>query len=185
LGVKIALSPRIGISSEGLPLCRLGQLRDAWEAEAMHQCGDAVIGGGLLGRQAEEEFSEREKLIAFNGRYRSRPVILVYGSDRELRTRFISVIRLERTPGGAGYTLAGTITNYPYEGLEREYPEKWDTSRFTLSLHRGFLFDGRRRSYLAASCPVSQSAITVAHATFDFGERAQATGAVLGQCGPS
>jgi hypothetical protein len=193
LGVKIALSPRIGVTPEGLPLCRLDRLRDASDSLAMRQCGDAVIGRGLITRRAYcracGEFSVNERLIAFNGQYRGKPAILLHGSSPRLqttvRTRFVSAIRLGRTLGAAGYTLAGTIPNYPYEGLEPEFREKWAMSTVKLSLHRDFLFYGRRRSYLTATCPMPQSAITVARATFDFEERAQVTGAVRGECGTS
>lgn len=190
-GISLALSPRIEMDTRGLPLCRLSQLTDNSSGEALRACGDARVGHGLLARQfssSEILFGLAEHLIAFNGRYRGGPAILVHTEGMgKIRSRLVLALALEKPAGSAGYTLVSAFPPVMYEG--RGTYRGWRVTEFTLSLGRSFGFKGERQSYLAASCPTAAELaahFTVAHMTLDFGEEAEPlTGAVGGECSSS
>jgi hypothetical protein len=190
-GIEFALSPRIAMNTKGLPLCRLDQIRNQSTQHAMRVCGDAMVGTGEMWSQAVchqcAEISTIEELVAFNGRYRGGPAIFLLGpKPNSLYEARISVFRVERTPGDAGYMLAGTIPEHLRTPLESEFEFRWRISYFALSLHRSYPFAGRSRSYLTASCPTSgHPEIAVARATFHFGGIAQVSGEMRGECGAS
>ena len=187
-GISLALSPRIEVDTRGLPLCHRGRLHETSSGEALRACRDAKVGQGSLIRRLftrEGELSLKEELIAFNGRYQDRRAILVHTENEgKLQLpRLLFALTLEKTAGGAAYTLTGALPPYL-----RGSAVKSRIAEFTLSLGRSFAFKGTQRSYLTASCPTAAELathFTVAHMTLDFGEEAEPlTGAVRGECGP-
>jgi hypothetical protein len=160
--IEIELNRGGELNSSGLPVCRYGQLVAVSSARAMEECGDAVVGdGAYIGKSAFPEqatFPARGKILAFNGVYRGREVILahVYGASPVPITRII-VFYIHRSSGTYGTVIKGSlpdaVNHYGYvEGI-------------ALRLHRNYTYRGQRRSYLSAACD-APSGFTVA--TFPF-----------------
>jgi hypothetical protein len=156
--------------------------------QAKKVCGDAMIGTGEMWSRAVcrecPEISTVETLVAFNGRDRGSPAIFLLGAKPSPNSEArVFVFKVRRATDGAGYTLAGTIP----ESLYPELDFRWRISYFALSLHHSFQFAGRPRSYLTASCPTSDQAknseVAVARGIFFFGDAAQLSGAIRGECG--
>jgi len=166
--IEIELNRGGELNSNGLPLCRYGQLVAVSSARAMEECGDAVVGdGAYIGKSAFPEqatFPARGRILAFNGVYRGREVILahVYGASPVPITRII-VFYIHRSSGTYGTVIKGSlpdaVNHYGY------------VEEIALRLHRNYTYRGQRRSYLSAACD-APSGFTVA--TFPFARASMA-----------
>ena len=160
--IEIELNRGGELNSNGLPVCRYGQLVAVGPSKAMEECGDALVGdGAYIGQTAFPEqatFPSRGHILAFNGVYRGREVILahVYGNDPVPITRII-VFYIHRSSGTYGTVIKGSlpdaVNHYGY------------VEEIALRLHREYTYRGRQRSYLSAAC-AAPSGFTVA--TFPF-----------------
>jgi len=147
--VKIELNKGGTLDSHGLPLCHYSQLVAVVARRALEACGDALVGDGTyIGKTAFPEqstFPSQGQILAFNGVYRGREVILahVYGTDPVPITRII-VFYIHRTTGTYGTVITGAlpdaVNHYGY------------VERLALRLHRSYTYRGQRRSYLSATC---------------------------------
>jgi hypothetical protein len=160
--IEIELNRGGELNSNGLPVCRYGQLVAVGPSKAMEECGDALVGdGAYIGQTAFPEqatFPSRGHILAFNGVYRGREVILahVYGNDPVPITRII-VFYIHRSGGTYGTVIKGSlpdaVNHYGY------------VEEIALRLHREYTYRGRQRSYLSAAC-AAPSGFTIA--TFPF-----------------
>jgi hypothetical protein len=143
--IKIELNRSGKLDARGLPVCRYGQLI-------------AVEPSRALAFPEQATFPSQGHILAFNGIYHGREVILahVYGTDPVPITRII-VFYIHRSGGTFGTTITGSlpdaVNHYGYvQGL-------------VLRLHRNYTYRGQRRSYLSAAC-AAPSGFTAA--TFPF-----------------
>jgi hypothetical protein len=160
--IEIELNRGGELNSNGLPVCRYGQLVAVAPSRAMEECGDAVVGdGAYIGKTAFPEqatFPARGQILAFNGVYHGREVILahVYGASPVPITRII-VFYIHRSGGTYGTVIKGSlpdaVNHYGY------------VEEIALRLHRNYTYRGQRRSYLSAACD-APSGFSVA--TFPF-----------------
>lgn len=147
--IRIELNKGGELDSHGLPLCHYGQLVAVVAARALEACGDAFVGDGVyIGQTAFPEqasFPSEGQILAFNGIYRGREVILahVYGTDPVPITRII-VFYVRRIAGTYGTVITGAlpdaVNHYGY------------VETLALRLHRNYTYRGQRRSYLSATC---------------------------------
>lgn len=181
--VKIELNRGGELNSHGLPVCRYGQLVAVGPPKALEACGDALVGEGeYIGKSAFPEqatFPAQGHILAFNGIYRGREVILahVYGTDPVPITRII-VFYIHRTGGTYGTVITGTLSDavnhYGYvQGL-------------ALRLHRDYTYRGQRRSYLSASCAApsgfTAAAFPFARASMTFADGRTLSSALTRSC---
>ncbi len=147
--IKIELNRSGKLDARGLPVCHYGQLIAVEPSRALAACGDALVGEGeYVGKSAFPEqatFPSQGHILAFNGTYHGREVILahVYGNDPVPITRII-VFYIHRIGGTFGTVITGSlpdaVNHYGYvQGL-------------SLRLHRNYTYRGQRRSYLSAAC---------------------------------
>jgi hypothetical protein len=147
--IVIELNREGELNSYGLPVCRYSQLIAVTPPRALESCGPALVGEGeYVGKSAFPEqatFPSQGHILAFNGVYHGREVILahVYGTDPVPITRII-VFYIRRIGGTYGTVITGSlpdaVNHYGYvQGL-------------SLRLHRTYTFRGRRRSYMSAAC---------------------------------
>ncbi len=147
--IRIELNKGGELDSSGLPICHYGQLVAVVSTRALEVCGDAQVGDGVyIGKTAFPEqptFPSQGEILAFNGIYHGREVILahVYGTDPVPITRII-VFYIHRRAGTYGTVITGSlpdaVNHYGY------------VERLSLRLHRNYTYRGRRRSYLSATC---------------------------------
>jgi hypothetical protein len=166
--IEIELNRGGELNSNGLPTCRYNQLRAVGPAEALEACGDALVGdGSYVARTAfpeQETFPSDGHILAFNGVYRGREVILahVFGANPVPITRLI-VFYIHRRGGTYGTVIKGAlpdaVNHYGY------------VVEIALRLHRNYTYRGQRRSYLSAACE-APSGFTVA--TFPFARASMA-----------
>jgi hypothetical protein len=147
--IRIELNKGGRLDSSGLPICHYGQLVAVVTERALEACGDAFVGdGAYIGQTAFPEqstFPSQGRIVAFNGTYHGREVILahIYGTDPVPITRII-VFYIHRSPGTFGTVITGAmpdaVNHYGY------------VERLALRLHRNYTYRGQRRSYLSAAC---------------------------------
>lgn len=181
--IKIELNRSGELDSYGLPVCLYSQLIAVAPPSALAACGPALVGEGeYLGKSAFPEqatFPSQGHILAFNGIYRGREVILahVYGTDPVPITRII-VFYIHRTAGTYGTVITGslpdTVNHYGYvQGL-------------ALRLHRNYTFHGQRRSYLSAACAApsgfTAAAFPFARASMTFADERTLSSTLTRSC---
>ncbi len=181
--IKIELNRSGELNSHGLPVCRYDQLVAVEPARALAACGDALVGEGeYVGKSAFPEqatFPSQGHILAFNGVYHGREVILahVYGTDPVPITRLI-VFDIHRIGGTYGTVITGSlpdaVNHYGYvQGL-------------ALRLHRNYTYRGQRRSYLSATCAApngfTAAAFPFARASMTFADERTLSSTLTRSC---
>jgi hypothetical protein len=160
--ITIALNRFGHLDTEGLPVCRRGQIEAATRAQALASCRDSLVGTGTY--RARSTFPEQARsptfgrILAFHSRLNGKEAILghVFGEDPAPTTTVIP-FSIRRTNGLYRTVLTGNVP----EGLTR-----WGyLKRISLRLHRNYTFRGERHSYLSAPCPAPRG---LNKATFPF-----------------
>lgn len=181
--IEIELNRGGELSSRGLPRCGYSQLIAVAPARALEACRDALVGDGTyVGKTAFPEqatFPSRGDILAFNGVYRGREVILahVYGTDPVPITRLI-VFYIRRTGGTYGTVISGSLSDaVNHYGYVEE---------IALRLHRTYTYRGQRRSYLSAACAApsgfSAAAFSFARASMTFADNRTLSSALTRSC---
>jgi hypothetical protein len=171
--LSIAVSRAGRLDPAGLPVCHIDQIQPASTAAALAACGAAQVGTGRFAARVslteQAPFPSRGQIVAFNGRYRGRPAILlhIYGPH----------------PLPASYTLPLTITHHPgtfgtvlRTSVAASTPSAGRVTLLSLTLGRTFTVHGQRRSYLSGTCPappaVTSARLPVFHIDLGFADRA-------------
>jgi hypothetical protein len=148
--IEIAINRGGRLDTEGLPVCRREQIQPASSAQAREICGPALVGEGSFDADVafpgQPAFPSRGQVLAFNALLDGRPAILaqVYGR-RPTPTSRVIVFHIRRSAGTYGTVLSAVVP---------ESLDQWShLTHFDLDLHRDFIHQGRRRSYLSAACP--------------------------------
>ena len=155
----------------GLPRCNYHQIQPASTEEARASCERSLIGTGFFRAHValpeQSPFPSRGRILAFNGNLHGRPVIYahVYGNE-PLPQSSVLAFEIRRGKGEFGTRL---VAELPRVAADWGY-----VSGVSLKLRRTFVEDGRRRSYISASCPAPKgfpgATFTFARAAFDFAD---------------
>lgn len=170
----------IDVDVEGLPTCRIDQLRARDTRHAEAACGEAILGKGSVTVQVafpeQAPFRATGPLILFNGGERNGTVtFFVYTyvdvpaptavvstatltTERKGPYGLHSVIEVPRIAGGAGSFISGNI-----------------------SAKRIYSYKGERRSVLSGRCPDGR---IHARGTFYFRDGSQLSGNLVRTCTP-
>jgi hypothetical protein len=147
--IRIALNRGGILSSRGLSVCRQGQLDAATPAGALAACRDARVGqGSIVARSAftgQPTSTLHAAILLFNGVEGGRPAIFahVFQAKPVPVTRVI-VFRIRHQDGTFGTVITGQIPL----ALNRN----GHLTSIFMQLERRYVFHGRPRSYLSASC---------------------------------
>ena len=170
--LKILLNRHGALDSTGLPICHIAQIQPTSTEQAVQACGRSLIGSGqfwadiVLPDQAA--YPTQGRLLAFNGREGSRPVVLVHVfTDNPFFTCFVITFSIRH------------ISHGPYgTELSASFPEALGTwgylNRIKMTLSHKYTYRGRSRSYFNAGCPAAKGFNTtnfqLAKASFYFAE---------------
>jgi len=172
------------IDTTGLPHCRLDLIQPARTEDALRACGSSLVGGGSF--QADVALPDQSpypsdgKILAFNGRLRGRPVIYIhiYGPE-PLPISNVLTFELRKDDGQFGSKL---VAELPQVAADWGY-----VSGLDLSLRRTYMRDGRKRSYLSASCPAPSgfraATYSLARVSFGFGDGRTLSSTLTRSCG--
>jgi hypothetical protein len=151
-GVIADFDKTIRIDAVGLPVCELGALQARSSVDAKRACPDAIVGSGEA--EVEVAFPEQAPFAAtgpitvFNGG--------VHGGTTEL---FIHTYVDVPAPTAVVATVALTHIHRGHFGIHAvaKIPSiaggAGSITKFKITLGRDFTYQGKKESYLTASCP--------------------------------
>jgi hypothetical protein len=160
--IVVALNRGGRLSSRGLPICRRRQIASATPPEALAICGQALVGTG--GLTASTSFPNQPayllggETLLFNTLVHGHPAILAHVFQRRPSPiiRFI-VFHIRHRSGSFGTLISA---NFPASINSNGYLRS-----IYLQLQRNYVFHGRPRAYISASCATPAG---VAVAAFPF-----------------
>ncbi len=147
--IRIALNRGGVLDAKGLPTCRQSQIEFATGSQALAACGTALVGaGGIVARTdlaGQANALIRGEVLLFNSVVDGRPAILAHIYQRKpAQIIRLVVFRIQRTGGQLGTVINGTL------------PPALNTNGYLesifLQLQRSYVFHGKRKAYLSASC---------------------------------
>ena len=148
--IELGLPAKGVVSTRGLPVCPQRRLRDAKPPEALAACRGALVGRGRLKAQVrvpnQEPFEIDARLLAFNGRFDGGRAVLLHGYAADPPTVVVLPFQLRQGSGRFGLALVAKLP--PALG---PWPR---LATFEMTLSRRYVYRGRARSYLSASCPI-------------------------------
>jgi hypothetical protein len=167
--LKLELAWRGDLMTDGLPVCPQVRLKGTETAQAVRVCRGALVGRGRLSAKifvpGQNPFEIRARLRAFNGRTKvGRRAVLVHAYTSDPPISFVIPFVVHRQSGAFHTVLTTTI---------RRSVGTWPhVSSFRIDVGRRFLWHGKRRSYLNASCPLpphfTSGFLSFARATYTF-----------------
>ncbi len=148
--VELGLPGEGVLSTRGLPRCSERQLRNATTEKALAACRGALVGSGRIEADVllpnQDPFTIRAELLAFNGRAGGRRAVLLHSFAAQPPTVVVLPFVVERGTGRFGTALVADLP--PSLGPWPHF------ARFEMTLSRRYLYRGRPRSYLSATCPI-------------------------------
>jgi hypothetical protein len=149
--VEIGLPTKGVVSTRGLPTCTVRRLRNATSDGALAACRQALLGRGSVEADVvlpdQGPFRIHARLLVFNGpRKEGHRLLLLHGYTHRPPTTVVLPFKLERHRGRFGLTIGADLPAAlgPWPHL----------ARFQMDLGRRYVYRGRRRSFLSASCPI-------------------------------
>jgi hypothetical protein len=147
--ISVAINGAGRLYDAGLPVCRVGSIQPATEANARETCGGSIVGSGhvTVGVRLsnQEPFEVKGSLLAFNGPVEhGDKLILAQVYARDPPGAFVLPFKVRERPG-----LFGTVmtTSLPASALGWAY-----LSHFDMTLHRTYRYGGATHSYVSAAC---------------------------------
>lgn len=148
--IEIELNRNGHLSTRGLPVCTSGLLQSATTQAALQRCRPALVGRGHFAANVDfpsvTPFPAEGRMLAFNGLQNGRPALLLhlYGTAPVHVTFVLPLLISHRGKGQFGTVLSARIPTLA-GGLG-------SITQISLRIGREYSFEGRRRSFLSASC---------------------------------
>jgi len=184
LRVEIAINRHGVVATRGLPVCPRRRLLSSSTAQALAACRGALVGSGHFSAHIDipeqSPFPAAGRMLAFNARIDGRRALLahVYGIKPVPNAEVLPMTIRRESDGQFGSTLT---VRMPDVGNDWGY-----VTGFDLTLQRRYVFRGRERSFLSASCPapsgVREAAFRAARGTFFLSEGDPVTRVVTSRC---
>jgi hypothetical protein len=165
--IKLELAWRGVMFTRGLAVCPRKLLADRTSRQAMEVCGDSLVGRGQLSAQIfvpnQAPFRVIANLLTFNGKTKQgRPAVWAHAYSADPPSSFVIpfAVRNERHRTVLVTTIRRSVGPWPH------------VANFQVRVSKHFNYQGKRRSYLSASCPVPKSFtagfLSFARATYSF-----------------
>lgn len=181
--IKLELAWRGKLDTHGLPVCPQVRLRSTDRRQAVDACRGSLVGQGNLFAEIfvpnQKPFGVKAKLLAFNGKTKAkRPAVLIHAYTPDPPVSFIIPFSVHRNRKSNRTVLVTTI---------RRSVGPWPhVANFRIRVARDFSHNGRRHSYLSASCPVpphfTAGFLSFARATYTFAGGKQLTTESVRSC---
>jgi hypothetical protein len=173
------------LQSRGLPTCSLNKIRTATSANAIAQCGDALVGSGRFYASVvfpgQRPYPTRGRLLVFNGKEGGRSVIYahIYTESPFASSFVIPFVLRHVNHGPYGTELSAS--------LPAALGEWGFVDRIKMTIGRQTHSGEEGQSFLNASCPAPRgtrtAAFPLALADFAFGGGRSLHATVTKSCG--
>ncbi len=165
--IKLELAWRGVMFTRGLAVCPRKLLADRTSQQAMQACGDSLVGRGQLSAQIfvpnQSPFRVKANLLTFNGKTKEgRPAVWAHAYSLDPPSSFVIPFTVRNEPHRTVLitTIRRSVGPWPH------------VANFQVRVSRHFNYQGKRRSYLSASCPVPKDFtagfLSFARATYSF-----------------
>jgi hypothetical protein len=184
LGTQLLVDKHIKLDTTGLPTCTLAKLQATSPAQAMRNCGDALLGKGTSTAQVQfpeqAPFEAKGPLLAFNGppsggggyggEGYNEQLYYVY-ADVPIPTALIAVGKVSKASGEYGYKISISIPRIAGGA------GSFNSTEF--SIDRKWTYKGKKHSFLNAECANGHF---LAQVEVAFGDGTNVTGNVVQVC---
>jgi hypothetical protein len=181
--IKLELAWRGALDTRGMEVCPRGRLRGTDTRQALKACGPARVGRGHLFAKVfvpnQPPFNVRARLTAFNGRtHAGRHAVLVHAYSASPPVSFVIPFSVHHHTGSFRTVLVALI---------RRSAGPWPhVANFQMEVSRNYMYRGKERSYLRASCPVPKGFtagfLSFARATYTFAGGSQLSTETVRSC---
>lgn len=150
--MDLKIDKTVHLDAEGLPVCRAGQISASTTATVKKVCGDAIVGSGKA--EVEVAFPEQAPFRS------TGPLVLFNGGVKGAVTTLLLHAYVE-VPAPTAIVVEATITKI-HAGrfgmrIQAEVPRiaggAGSVTMFDLHVGRNYAYQGKRKSFLSASCP--------------------------------
>jgi hypothetical protein len=167
--IRLELAWRGVLDTKGLAVCPRRRLIGKMSGQALRACGKALVGKGGLDADVfipnQRPFGVHARLLAFNGKTKAgRPAVFVHAFAPSPPVSFVIPFSVHHRKGAFRTVLITMI---------RKTVGPWPhVANFDIAISRSFNYQGRRHSYVSASCPVPKAFtagfLSFARATYTF-----------------
>lgn len=151
--IEIGLPGQGVLTTRGLPVCPQRLVRHTLPAQALAACRRALVGHGNLRAEVllpnQPSFQVHASLLAFNGSVDGRRAVLLHAYSENPPTAVVLTFRIRLRSGRLGTTLVADLP--PSLGPWPHF------AHFAMTFGRRYAYRGKRYSYIAASCPISNA----------------------------
>lgn len=150
--MDLKIEKNISIDPVGLPTCRVGQLQATSSAAAKRACGDAIVGSGKA--EVEVAFPEQAP-------FRSTGPLVLFNGGLEGATTTLLLHAYVNVPAPTAIVTKAKVTRI-HDGrfglrIQATVPKiaggSGSVTKFELEVGRKFTYEGKKKSFLTASCP--------------------------------
>lgn len=179
--VEFGLPQQAVLSTDGLPICTRRKLLVTSSADALAACQAALVGRGNVDLTVQvpgqEPFAVHTRLLAFNARVGARRAILLHAYTASPP---LAVVLPFVYGHGSGRFERALGADLPVLG-------EWArVAEFKMELSRQYVYRGRRRSYLSASCPIPKRLtagfFSFARVAYSLADGRQVSAAIARSC---
>jgi hypothetical protein len=153
--LNIDFDKSIQVNARGLPACRKGQLEARTTADAKKACPDAIVGSGEgeveVAFPESNPFSAKGPLVLFNGGVHGGTTLLFAHAYVAVPAPTAVVATVKITRIHRGHYGLHTVTQVPAIA-----GGAGSVTQFRLAINRRFTYQGKKESYLTASCPTGR-----------------------------
>jgi len=145
----------IQVNAKGLPVCRLGQLLSRSSVDAKGACPTAIVGSGSgeveVAFPEQPAFSATGPIVLFNGGVSGGTTLLLIHAYVAVPapTAVVTTVKLTRID-------RGPFGLHAVAKIPRIAGGAGSVTAFEIKIDRKFTYEGKRRSYLTASCPTGR-----------------------------
>lgn len=169
-----------GVHTTGLPTCDIAKLQNTVPAQALHVCGDALVGKGKAGAEIafpeQEPFLAQAPLLIFNGQPKDGHPVLIFHAYAYVPapTTFVTTAVLSRASGIYGTQVQIQIPTIVAGQGSLNFAE--------LSIHKTWMENGKKQNLLYGTCPTGHFYV---RGSLDFSGGTTLAGKVVRSCSPS
>ncbi len=150
----IELDKSIQVNAEGLPVCKGDQLASRQTSAARRVCGQAIVGRGSA--RVEIAFPEQTPIVAsspltmFNGGVEGRTTTIFIHAfiTVPVPASVVTTVKLTPSPGKYGTHVVAKVPAIA--------GDSGSLTDARIEIDRKFIHEGKKSSYLTASCPAGR-----------------------------
>lgn len=153
--LNIDFDKTIRLNAKGLPACTEGKLTARSTVAAKKACPDAIVGSGEgeveVAFPEQKPFAAKGPLVLFNGGVHGGTTLLFVHAYVAVPAPTAVIAKVKITRIDRGHYGTHTVSLVPTIA-----GGAGSVTKFKLDIDRAFTYEGKKKSYLTASCPTGR-----------------------------